>query len=189
MQTIFRKKLYLSTLLLVVIALIGAGLFQGEALAALGFGGSGTSLAAIDNPAACTVVTGSVTCDLYATTGTLILPDGGTVPTWGYSDTSGDPAQLPGPTIIATEGDLVSITLHNNLAENTALMFPGQAMIPDLTGALANGGSKTYTFTASNPGTYLYEAGLLPNAARPAPLNCLRPASCVSGHFGRWRNR
>jgi FtsP/CotA-like multicopper oxidase with cupredoxin domain len=189
MQTIFRKKLYLSTLLLVVIALIGAGLFQGEALAALGFGGSRTSLAAINNPAACTVVTGSVTCDLYATTGTLTLPDSTVVDIWGFSDTSTGSAQLPGPTIIATEGDAVTITLHNNLAEDTALIFPGQAMIPDTVGVAAYDGitvqSKTYTFEATNPGTYLYEAGLLPNAARQVAMGMfgalvVRPASGVN---------
>ena len=127
-------------------------------------------LAAIDNPAACTVAAGSVTCDLYATTGTLTMPDSTIVDIWGYSDTSTGTAQLPGPTIIATEGDTVTITLHNNLAQDSALLFPGQAMIPDLTGAAANGGTHTYTFTASDPGTYLYEAGLLPDAARQVAM-------------------
>jgi FtsP/CotA-like multicopper oxidase with cupredoxin domain len=138
--------------------------------------------AAIDNPAACTVTVGSVTCDLYAITGTLTLADGIEVPIWGYSDTSGMLAQLPGPTIIATEGDAITITLHNNLTEDTALMFPGQAMIPDLTGAAANGGTQTYAFTASDPGTYLYEAGLLPDAPRQVAMGMfgalvVRPAS------------
>ena len=49
-------------------------------------------------------------------------------------------------------------------AEATALLFQGQAMVPDPTGVAAGGGTKTYTFTATNPGTFLYEAGLLPNA-------------------------
>ena len=121
--------------------------------------------AAIANPAACDDTTpGFLYCDLYATTGTLALPGGATVPIWGYSDTADGLAQLPGPTIIATEGDSVSITLYNNLAEDTTLMFPGQAMIPDLLGVPA-GGNKTYTFTADNPGTYLYEAGMLFDAA------------------------
>ena len=126
--------------------------------------------AAIDNPAACTVALGSVSCDLYATTGTLTMPDSTIVDIWGYSDTAVGTAQLPGPTIIATEGDSVTITLHNNLAQDSALLFPGQAMIPDLTGAAANGGTQTYTFTASDPGTYLYEAGLLPDAARQVAM-------------------
>ena len=129
-------------------------------------------LAAIDNPAACTVAIGSVVCDLYATTGTLTLPGTPetTVDIWGYSDTLGGSAQLPGPTIIAAEGDTVTVTLYNNLTEDSALIFPGQAMIPDLTGAAANGGTQTYTFTASAPGTYLYEAGLLPDAARQVAI-------------------
>ena len=125
--------------------------------------------AAIDNPATCTVALGSVTCDLYATTGTLTMPDSTIVNIWGYSDTSTGTAQLPGPTIIATEGDAVTITLHNNLAQDSALLFPGQAMIPDLVGAPA-GGSKIYTFTATDPGTYIYEAGLLPDAARQVAM-------------------
>ena len=125
--------------------------------------------AAIDNPAACTVAAGSVACDLYATTGTLTMPDSTIVPIWGYSDTMGGPAQLPGPTIIANVGDTVSITLHNNLGQDTALLFPGQAMIPDLAG-VADGGSKLYSFTPTDPGTYLYEAGLLPNAARQVAM-------------------
>ena len=36
-------------------------------------------------------------------------------------------------------------------------------MVPDTTG-VAPGGTKIYTFTPTRPGTYLYEAGLLPNA-------------------------
>ena len=123
--------------------------------------------AAIDNPVTCTAAD---PCDLYATTGMLSLPGGATVDIWGYSDTAAGAAQLPGPTIIATEGDVVTVNLTNNLAEDSALIFPGQAMIPDLTGAAASGGTTTYTFTASNPGTYLYEAGLLPNAARQVAM-------------------
>ncbi len=55
----------------------------------------------------------------------------------------------------------MTVNLHNNLSEPTALIFQGQAMVPDLTGVAA-GGTKIYTFTATNPGTFLYEAGLIP---------------------------
>jgi FtsP/CotA-like multicopper oxidase with cupredoxin domain len=104
------------------------------------------------------------TCELWAVTGTLSLPDGASLPVWGYSPSGGaGTAQLPGPTLIVTEGMTVEVTLHNGLAENTALAFPGQAMKPDLAG-VAPGGTATYSFVASDPGTYLYEAGLLPNA-------------------------
>ena len=188
MNNNIRNKLKMGPSLLLVVAMLIVGLGQGYiALAAPGGAPASAPQAAIDNPAACTVVVGSVTCDLYATTGTLTMPDGiTTVPIWGYSDTSTGPAQLPGPTIIATEGDSVSITLHNELAEDTALLFPGQAMIPDLVGVPTFDGvtvqSKTYIFTAANPGTYLYEAGLLPDAARQVAMGMfgalvVRPAS------------
>ena len=104
--------------------------------------------------------TNTRTCELWATTGTLTLPDGATVPIWGYTDTSGGAAQMPGPAIVANQGEKVAVTLHNNLGVNTALVFPGQAMMPDL-GGVADGGMKTYSFTATSPGTYLYEGGLL----------------------------
>ena len=132
--------------------------------------------AAIDNTIDC-----SAGCDLYATTGTLDLPGGATVDIWGYSDTPTGDAQLPGPTILATEGDTVTVTLYNDLGQDTALLFPGQDMIPDLTN-VPNGDSKAYSFTASNPGTYLYEAGLLPDAARQVAMGMfgalvVRPSS------------
>jgi hypothetical protein len=55
------------------------------------------------------------------------------------------------------------MTLHNQLGVSTGLLFQGQQMVPDRTGAAA-GGTTTYTFTATSPGTYLYEAALLPGA-------------------------
>ena len=108
----------------------------------------------------------SPACDLYATTGTLTLPDAATVPIWGYS-LSGTPgsATLPGPLLDVTAGTSVAITLHNvDLPTATALMIAGQPGVPDTTGVTA-GNSRTYSFPATGagallPGTYLYEAGL-----------------------------
>ncbi len=104
--------------------------------------------------------------DLCATSGSITVP-GGSVPVWGYAlgDCSNNPtASVPGPQLTVDEGSTVTITLHNNLSEVTSLLFQGQAMVPDLNGASANGGVHSYTFTASHPGTFLYEAGLLSNA-------------------------
>ena len=109
------------------------------------------------------------TCDLWATTGTLTLPDR-VVTIWGYTDTATGTATLPGPAIVVNEGETVVINLTNLLAEQTSMSFPGQSIIPDLTGVAANGGTTTYTFTASNPGTYLYEAGLIPGAQHQVPM-------------------
>ena len=100
--------------------------------------------------------------DLYAVSGTTTLGSQ-SVNVWGYGTTAASVTRPGGPTLCVTAGDTVTLTLHNELAENTALLFQGQQMIPDLTGA-APGATTTYTFTASQPGTYLYEAGLVPGA-------------------------
>ncbi|QNN51576.1 hypothetical protein [Nocardioides mesophilus] len=57
------------------------------------------------------------------------------------------------------QGDTVTVTLHNTLGVKTALFFQGQQLPLDRTGADASTGTRTYTFTASHPGTFLYEAG------------------------------
>ncbi|MEB0014969.1 multicopper oxidase domain-containing protein, partial [Glaciimonas sp. Cout2] len=56
-------------------------------------------------------------------------------------------------------------------------------MVPDRVGA-APGASTSYTFTASRPGTYLYEAGLVPNGQHQVAMGLygaliVRPA--ISG--------
>ncbi|MEW5829843.1 MAG: multicopper oxidase domain-containing protein [Chloroflexota bacterium] len=112
---------------------------------------------------ACTLGAGTATCDLYATTGTLTMPDAAVIPVWGYADISGGVAQVPGPALIVNQGDAVTVTLHNDLAEATSLRFEGLGLVPDRTGA-APGGTAVYTFTASQAGTFLYEAGPVPGA-------------------------
>jgi FtsP/CotA-like multicopper oxidase with cupredoxin domain len=99
--------------------------------------------------------------DLYAVSGSTTL-GAQPVTVWGYSTTAGAVTRPGGPTLCVNAGDTVTVTLHNQLTENTALLFQGQQMVPDRTGA-APGATTTYTFTASRPGTYLYEAGLVAN--------------------------
>jgi len=111
----------------------------------------------------------SVTFDLCAKAGTVSMPDGAVIPIWGYAlKPSGVPcsaasvvAQLPGPVLDVNVGDQVTVNLYNALNENTSLLFIGQSVAPDLVG-VAPGGSVSYTFTASQPGTYLYESGVDP---------------------------
>ena len=104
--------------------------------------------------------------------GGLDLAAGGaSVPVWGYTNSAGGAVSAPGgPTLIVNQGDTVTVNLTNNLPEASAMLFQGQAMVPDPSGAAASGGTKTYTFTATNPGTFLYEAGLLPNAQHQAAM-------------------
>jgi FtsP/CotA-like multicopper oxidase with cupredoxin domain len=118
--------------------------------------------------------------DLYAVAGTTTL-GAQSVTVWGYNTTGAAAAQPGGPTLCVNAGNTVTITLHNALSENTALLFQGQNVIPDRVGATA-GGTHVYTFTAGAPGTYLYEAGLLPNAQHQVAMGLygaliVRPAT------------
>ena len=89
--------------------------------------------------------------------------------------------QIPGPTLIVRQGDTVTVTLTNNLpaaAGTTSILFPGfqvcaAALNPDktcpntptgvpglLTREAANGGGTvTYSFVATTPGTHSYYSG------------------------------
>jgi len=99
--------------------------------------------------------------------GHLTMPDLAVIPIWGFSDggVTGNCADVsaipsvPGPQLVVDVGDTVVITLTNTLTENVSIFFPGQSLVPDMVGAAGGGGMVTYTFVASNPGTYLYEAG------------------------------
>jgi len=89
-----------------------------------------------------------VTFNLCASTGSVTMPDSTVVPIWGFSVDTGSgcpPAQLPGPVLDVNIGDEVTINLTDvDVPGSVALEFPGQIV------------TGSYTFTASNPGTYLY---------------------------------
>jgi len=76
--------------------------------------------------------------------------------------------QVPGPTLVVTEGQPVTVQLTNNLptsAGNTSILFPGFNVTATggvtglLTQEAAPGGTVSYTFTASSPGTRAYYSG------------------------------
>jgi len=139
-----------------------------------------------------------------STTGTFLLtaqdaylnqPDGQAVYSWGYGCATGftptflptaisgatcPTMQVPGPTLIVTEGTTVTVQLTNNLptaAGNTSILFPGfnvcaatlssagvcSGTPTGVTGLLtqeaAPGGTVTYTFVANSPGTHAYYSG------------------------------
>jgi len=114
---------------------------------------------------------------LDARDGYIVLADGNTMYMWSYSP-SGGAFQYPGPVLCVNEGDTVTVVLNNSLAEDTSIMFPGQenvlangvpaqpqfsgTTLTSLTDVAAPGGSMTYSFVASKPGTYLYESGTSP---------------------------
>ena len=133
---------------------------------------------------------GPRTFDLWARAGQVALqgrPD--PLAVWGYASSDAEvPAAPGGPVLVVRQGDLVTVTLHNALAEPTALLFQGQQLAPDLAGAAA-GADKAYTFTAGAPGTYLYEAGLLANAQHQVAMGLygalvVRPAAGSCQAYG-----
>src|SRR2546430_1093180 len=76
--------------------------------------------------------------------------------------------QVPGPTLVVTEGTPVTVQLTNNLptsAGNTSILFPGFNVTATggvaglLTQEAAPGGTVSYTFTPSSPGTRAYYSG------------------------------
>jgi manganese oxidase len=111
------------------------------------------------------------TFSLVARSGLISTGDGQSLLGWGYANGTGL-MQYPGPTMIVNQGELVTITLTNELAVPVSIVFPGQAMVT-ATGGVAGtitqeapagtpatpSGPVTYTFTASQPGTYLYHSG------------------------------
>ena len=142
--------------------------------------------------------------NLTAQAAYISQPDGNAVYSWGYGCTGGGtgvsyaPAgltttpfcntmQIPGPTLIVTEGQTVTVTLTNGLpaaAGNTSILFPGFQVCAGtisgvstanpagtcapsstdgvaglLTREAAPAGSVTYQFVAISPGTRAYYSG------------------------------
>jgi FtsP/CotA-like multicopper oxidase with cupredoxin domain len=136
----------------------------------------------------CTEASGTRTCDLWATTGTLTLPGGTNVTIWGYASDGLSPAGLPGPTLVATEGETLAIVLHNGLSEATSLSIPGFLESADRVGVGA-GGTKTYTYSGLQPGTYLYQAGPTANGERQIAMGLyglliVRPSGAPQQAYG-----
>jgi FtsP/CotA-like multicopper oxidase with cupredoxin domain len=109
------------------------------------------------------------TFNLETKTGYIETPDGNSVFMWSYDDPTVDNGhfQSPGPVLCATEGQTIQVILTNRLAEPTSVVFPGQQNVTATGGAAGlltteaapNGGTVSYSFTATNPGTYLYQSG------------------------------
>src|SRR5690242_13539534 len=110
------------------------------------------------------------TFNLVANTGYEDTPDGNSIFMWSYANhdaPDNDHFQTPGPVLCVTEGETVVVNLTNTLPEPASIVFPGQTGVTATGGspgllaaeAPASGGTVSYSFTASNPGTYLYQSG------------------------------
>ncbi|MDQ1691191.1 MAG: hypothetical protein QOD87_1299 [Pseudonocardiales bacterium] len=97
-----------------------------------------------------------------------------TIPIWGFASDANSPATAPGPVLVVRQGDQVTINLHNGLTQPMSLALPGQRGVnggagDDLTGVGPNG-VQSYAFTASRPGTFVYEAGHTADGARQVAM-------------------
>lgn len=110
------------------------------------------------------------TFNLTAKPGYVSTGDGNSLLAWGYAF-NGGAMQYPGPTLIVNAGDTVTVNLQTDPAMPmpVSIVFPGQEGILATggnAGLLAReappGGSVSYTFTALQPGTYLYHSGTRP---------------------------
>jgi FtsP/CotA-like multicopper oxidase with cupredoxin domain len=118
----------------------------------------------------------------------VAMPDGTSVPMWGYAltDSSYGPgsATVPGPALTVPPGDsTLTVHLKNTLPETTSLVIPGQvatmtpvwddgssgprpsvgARVRSFTHeAPVGGGTADYTWDSVQPGSYLYHSGTHP---------------------------
>src|SRR5882762_836569 len=130
-------------------------------------------------------ITGGTTSPIFHLTAQpafLNQPDGQTVYSWGYgcfgapngtapgaiANATCPSMQVPGPTLIVTEGDTVTVILSNqlpNAAGNTSILFPGFTVTATggvaglLTAEATPGTTVQYQFTATSPGTRAYYSG------------------------------
>jgi FtsP/CotA-like multicopper oxidase with cupredoxin domain len=145
-----------------------------------------TLLLTVTAQAAAPGITGP-TFNLTAQQSYISQPDGEMIYSWGYG-CNGAPLgfnpsstlmpgatcptmQVPGPTLIVTEGQSVTVNLTNNLpaaAGNTSILFPGFQVTTStgagtvaglLTQEATTGSIVSYTFTAGTPGTRAYYSG------------------------------
>lgn len=120
---------------------------------------------------------------LIAAPTTLAMPDGVSVPLWGFAEDgnrngvidNGERVTVPGPAIQVPHDDPgLRITLHNQLPVAVSIVIPGQtdAPHPQFTGndplqgrawsftrATSPGASRVYTWNNLRPGSQVYHSG------------------------------
>lgn len=117
------------------------------------------------------------TCDLFAKRSGLVTAGTDSIPFWGFTTSDSATPVLGGPELVATEGEKLAFTVHNELdsqAGPVSITVPSLSGSPDLTGVApgssgpSNPSSGSYTLT--RPGTYIYEAGLTAGGARQVAM-------------------
>jgi FtsP/CotA-like multicopper oxidase with cupredoxin domain len=121
----------------------------------------------IDGVSGTLSIEGVRTFNLQALSGHISVPEGNSVFIWGFSESTETDVQYPSPTLIVNQGETVTVNLANTLPVPVSIVFPGQSdvtSIGDSTGLLTAEadpliGVASYSFVASNAGTYLYHSG------------------------------
>ena len=120
-------------------------------------------------------ITNQTTFNLYAYPANIPLPEGTSLPMWLFGDMNGTQTdangnpyylpQYPGPTLIVNQGDDVTINVTNwGIPDPVSIVVTGHEVSASggspgrVTQAAALGEMVTYTFTASQPGTYIYHS-------------------------------
>lgn len=117
------------------------------------------------------------TFNLYTAPFNISLPDGSSLYMWGFGDlNAGSGAttpqgngyylpQYPGPTLIVTEGQTVTVNLTNyGVSDPVSMVIPGHNLQASggSPGLMTNSANQlatvSYTFTAGKPGTYVYHS-------------------------------
>ncbi len=136
----------------------------------------------------------AVEYNLTAKVGSMSLPDGQTVPIWGFALGDG-PVTVPGPRLVVPPGEGLTVHLTNLLGVPVSLVIPGQKLPDNNTGPVwtdwpnettswsgsrpagnytarvrsfvhevAPGGTGTYTWNNFKEGAFLYQSGTNPAA-------------------------
>ena len=148
---------------------------------------------------------------LYAKDDRITTPDGGSIYFWGFSATQAGRPQYPGPTLIVPQSATtnVTITVVNNLPVKfnqrvslavaglsgvtaTCAGAPALCVQGPITMEAIAGGSVTYTFTASRPGTFLYNSASRPDLQVEMGLAgamIVRPTGFLAGTTASHPNR
>jgi FtsP/CotA-like multicopper oxidase with cupredoxin domain len=127
------------------------------------------------------LATSGASFNLYAAPFNISLPEGSSLHMWGFGDLSGGSTathpegngymlpQYPGPTLIVTEGEPVTINLTNyGVPDPVSIVVTGHkvdalggqdGLLTKSAAPFGQGPNSTsYTFTAGKPGTYVYHS-------------------------------
>jgi len=110
---------------------------------------------------------------------------GATINVWGYTDNASSAPMVPGPLLESTEGETVTVTVYNQ--DSRSHNFVVRKLTTD-TSSIPAGSNKTYSFTTSTAGVYLYNDTLNSNVNREMGLYGALIVRAAGGVKKAWTN-